>query len=61
MEMSLVNAASNSTPQELAVTGAVLRKSMDQQAQTAAQLINSVPKPQTINPAHLGQNVDEKV
>lgn len=61
MEMSLVNAASNSTPQELAVTGNVLRKSLDLQAQNAATLIDSVQKPQTVNPPNLGQSVDVKV
>ena len=60
MEMSLVNAASNSTPQELAITGTVLRKSMDMQAETVNQLLAAVPKPQTVNPPNLGQNVDVK-
>ncbi len=40
-----------------AVALSVLRKSMDVQAQTAAQLISALPQP-TNNPANLGNKVD---
>lgn len=41
-----------------AVATAVLKKALDQQAQTAAQLIEALPKPS--NPPHLGNSVDVK-
>lgn len=38
----------------------VLKKAMDIQAQSAAQLIAAIPQPAAVNPPNLGQNVDLK-
>ncbi|KAF0813202.1 hypothetical protein IGB42_02130 [Andreprevotia sp. IGB-42] len=57
---SLVNAASSATGVQATASTAVLRKSLDLQAQTAATLLQSVPQPQYNNPANLGRNVDVK-
>lgn len=43
---------------ESAVQMAVLKKSMDLQAQGALQLLQALPQPPATNPIHLGQNVD---
>lgn len=39
---------------------AVLKKALDAQSQSAMALIQALPQPQSVNPAHLGQNVDVK-
>ncbi|MGL5631142.1 MAG: YjfB family protein [Azovibrio sp.] len=43
-----------------AVNVLVLKKAMDIQAQSAAQLIAAIPQPAAVNPPNLGQNVDLK-
>ncbi|TJZ72861.1 YjfB family protein [Chitiniphilus eburneus] len=58
MEMSLVNAASNAAPAQVAVANNVLRKSLDAQQQNVASLLQALPQPATVNPPNLGQNVD---
>ncbi len=40
------------------VTLAVLRKSLDQQAQNAQQLIAALPQPSPVNPPNLGNKVN---
>ncbi|SFN71850.1 Putative motility protein [Formivibrio citricus] len=64
MDMSLVNAASNASPQSAnaGAAVAVLKKAMDMQAQTATTLLQALPAPQSYNnPPGLGGNVDVKV
>ena len=41
-----------------AVAVSVLKKAIDLQAQTALQLIQSIPQPAASGPAHLGQGVN---
>ncbi|WP_028455084.1 YjfB family protein [Chitinilyticum litopenaei] len=60
MDASLVNAASNATSGN-AIPNLVLRKAMDIQAQSALSLLEALPAPPgpaSVNPAHLGQNID---
>lgn len=45
------------TADQIQVT--VLKKALDAQAESAAQLIQALPQPASVNqPAHLGQNVN---
>ncbi|WP_028448968.1 MULTISPECIES: YjfB family protein [Chitinibacter] len=57
MDAGLVNAASNAAPSDVAPL-MVLKKAMDLQANTTLSLLAALPAPATVNPAHLGQNVD---
>jgi len=41
-----------------AVAISVMKKTLEIQAQNAAQLIQSIPLPSTNNPAHLGNSVN---
>ena len=64
MEMSLVNAASNASPQQAGGVAAiaVLKKAMDVQAQSAVTLLQALPAPPSYNnPPGVGGNVDVKV
>ncbi len=52
------SAVSNANPQN-AVSIAVAKTAIDAQAQTAAQLIESIPEVKTPDPdSHVGQNID---
>ena len=57
--MSGLSAVLSQTQASDAVGIAVLKKAMDIQAQTAMQLIQSLPQPAN-NPPNLGNNVDVK-
>jgi hypothetical protein len=59
MSDSMVNAASNAAANN-PVPLLMLRKSLDIQAQGALSLLQALPQPATVNPEHLGQNVDVK-
>lgn len=50
------SAAQASTGDAVAIT--VLRKALDLQAQSAAQLIAALPQAAAVNPPNLGNNVD---
>ena len=59
MSQDMVNAAS-SAPANNPVPLVMLRKSLDIQAQSTLSLLESIPQPAPVNPAHLGQSVDVK-
>ncbi len=62
MEVSSVGSLSTALSQSQvgdAVAITMLKKAMDLQAQTAAQLLQALPAPS--NPPHLGNSVDIKV
>lgn len=43
-----------------AISVRVLKKAMEVEAQSALQLLQALPQSNTVNPSHLGQNVDVK-
>lgn len=60
--ISVNQLAQHSTRTGDAVTISTMKKALDIQASTAAQLIESVPSPSTSSlPSNLGQNIDVKV
>ncbi|QKJ65381.1 YjfB family protein [Deefgea piscis] len=59
MSDSMVNAASSASANN-PVPLVMLRKSLDLQAQSTLSLLQAIPQPASVNPAHLGQNVDVK-
>ena len=63
MISSLVSSLSAADPGSDPVSLLMLRKTLDMQAQGAAQLLQSMPAVGSVgsNPPHLGQNIDIKV
>jgi len=63
MNTALINSLSATSSGDDPVSLLMLRKSLDLQAQSAAQLLQSMPGVGVSgsNPPHLGQNIDIKV
>ncbi|MCB5195938.1 YjfB family protein [Deefgea salmonis] len=59
MSDGMVNAASSASANN-PVPLVMLRKSLDLQAQSTLSLLQAIPQPVSVNPVHLGQNVDVK-